>query len=473
MKKVILLLLVFAAPAFGQVIADELRIQQGANPPVGYQMRTYGAPPAGNAPYILGFDGSIARPAQFLLGNGLSWTGGTGLTVGNLPISSTSGLQAALDGKQPASPFLDELATIGTMNPDEAIRTNSTGDFVAESRASYRSWLGITTSDVGGLATVASTGAYSDLSGRPSALSAFTNDTGFITASALSPYVTSASLSGTLASYATTSSVSTGLAGKFDVPTGTTAQYLQGNGTLATFPTNLSAFTNGPGYVTQAGARSAISLTTIGTGGAATYNSGTGVLNIPNYAPGTGTVTSVGVTSSNLTVTGSPVTTSGSIAISLPATGTAGTYSSVTTDAQGRVTAGTNWVFAGGNGQQLSRTIQTTAAAANGWQISSTRPAFVSYSGTIQSTSALAGGAAGALLLEVAATNSATAGDWKEIARTADGQTNGLIIGLGLNMVGGGCISGLVPPGYFVRVRAVNTTGTSTFTYNSGQEVQM
>lgn len=37
-------------------------------------------------------------------------------------------------------------------------------------------------------------------------------------------------------------------------------------------------------YIDQAGARSAISLTTTGTSGAATYNSSTGVLNIPQYA---------------------------------------------------------------------------------------------------------------------------------------------------------------------------------------------
>lgn len=32
---------------------------------------------------------------------------------------------------------------------------------------------------------------------------------------------------------------------------GTTSQYVRGNGTLATFPTNLSSFTNGPGYITN------------------------------------------------------------------------------------------------------------------------------------------------------------------------------------------------------------------------------
>lgn len=73
------------------------------------------------------------------------------------------------------------------------------------------------------------------------------------------------------------------LAGKFDTPTGNSAQYITGAGALAAFPTAVSFFSNDSGYVNQAGARSAVSLTTTGTG-AATYSSSTGVLNIPTPA---------------------------------------------------------------------------------------------------------------------------------------------------------------------------------------------
>lgn len=76
------------------------------------------------------------------------------------------------------------------------------------------------------------------------------------------------------------------LSGKFNTPTGTTAQYLRGDGSLATFPTAVSAFSNDSAYVNQAGARAAISLTTTGSG-AATYNSSTGVLNVPNNTAAT------------------------------------------------------------------------------------------------------------------------------------------------------------------------------------------
>jgi hypothetical protein len=97
---------------------------------------------------------------------------------------------------------------------------------------------------------------------------------------------------------------------------------------------------------TDALARAAISLTTTGTSGAATYNSTTGVLNVPNYAPdlsgyvptsrtitinGTsfdlsanrsysvGTVTSVGLSSSTsgVTIGSTPITTSGTITLAI------------------------------------------------------------------------------------------------------------------------------------------------------------
>lgn len=49
---------------------------------------------------------------------------------------------------------------------------------------------------------------------------------------------------------------------------------------------NNSYITNGQGYTTVAGAKAALSLTTTGSSGAATYDNSTGVFNIPNYAGG-------------------------------------------------------------------------------------------------------------------------------------------------------------------------------------------
>jgi hypothetical protein len=107
------------------------------------------------------------------------------------------------------------------------------------------------------------------------------------------------------------------LANGYKVPSGTNAQILAANGTVITAGTNITISggtisASGGGvtsvfgrtgvviavsgdyntsqvtentnlYFTNARSRSAISLTTTGTSGAATYNSTTGVLNVPNY----------------------------------------------------------------------------------------------------------------------------------------------------------------------------------------------
>jgi hypothetical protein len=49
-------------------------------------------------------------------------------------------------------------------------------------------------------------------------------------------------------------------------------------------PTNNNQLSNGAGFVTQAGARTAISITTIGNSGASTYDNTTGIANIPQYS---------------------------------------------------------------------------------------------------------------------------------------------------------------------------------------------
>lgn len=86
-----------------------------------------------------------------------------------------------------------------------------------------------------------------------------------------------------------TSSIQTQLNGKepsISAP-GTTGQYWRGNKTFATLDTSVIP-ENGSLFFTDARARAALSLTTTGTSGAATYSSSTGVLNIPIYATGIG-----------------------------------------------------------------------------------------------------------------------------------------------------------------------------------------
>lgn len=116
-------------------------------------------------------------------------------------------------------------------------------------------------------------------------------------------------------------------------------------------------------------------------------------------------------------------------------------------------------------------TIQTTAAAANGDRLSVFRDAEVSYSVSIDTSVSLSGNSSGYVVLEIAATNSTTATDWKEISRVSSGQSGTLVIGLTLNQTGGGNISGVVPAGYYRRLRKVNVAGTPTVTLTGCQEV--
>lgn len=119
------------------------------------------------------------------------------------------------------------------------------------------------------------------------------------------------------------------------------------------------------------------------------------------------------------------------------------------------------------------RTLVTTAAAANGFQVSATRDADIRYSITITSSVSLSGNSAGYAVIEICPTNSTTASDWIEVARTPSGQSGTLVVGLVLNQVGGGQISTPLPPGYYARIRTVATAGTPTFAINSQVEKLM
>lgn len=180
---------------------------------------------------------------------------------------------------------------------------------------------------------------------------------------------------------------------------------------------------------------------------------------------GTGTVTSV---TCGTGLSGGAITTTGTC--SLPNTGTAGTYSGVTTDAQGRVTAGTTRSFNSAPGRSL-----VTGTGATGFQVSSTRDAIANYSVTI--TTAVQIGVVtnveGYVALEIAPTNSATAGDWVEIGRVTQANNIALALALSSTQKGGGQIGGVIPAGYYAKLRTVNTSGTPTYALNSGQEVQL
>lgn len=118
-----------------------------------------------------------------------------------------------------------------------------------------------------------------------------------------------------------------------------------------------------------------------------------------------------------------------------------------------------------------SHTIQTVAAAANGFQLSTTRDATVNYSVTITTTATISAASAGTVVLEICSTNSSTAANWAEVGRITGSQTISLAALLqSINTVASSvwCI---VPAGYYCRLRSISTSGSPTFSLSSGQEV--
>lgn len=112
----------------------------------------------------------------------------------------------------------------------------------------------------------------------------------------------------------------------------------------------------------------------------------------------------------------------------------------------------------------------TTSTGATGFQVSSTRDADVNYSVSTSTTATIGGASTATVILEVASTNSSTAGDWMEVGRVSNGQTITLAIALQSVQTMTGVLSGTIPAGYYAKLRSI-TTGTASASYASGQEV--
>ncbi len=256
-----------------------------------------------NGNYILlhpGSDGTVLTASSTSV-NGLIWgTAGGGGTWGSITgtLSAQTDLQATLDAKlstttaastyylqsNPAnyidasalSPYLTLATAASTYQPIGSYLTAETDPIWLSQKSAY-------------LTTTTAASTYY-LQSNPSS---------YITASALSPYLTSATAASTYylqtnpASYITASALTpyltTTTAASTYQPIITVLPVINGgtgstslNTTLVAEGTNL--------YYLDSRARGAISLTTTGTSGAATYNNSTGAFNIPNYATGGGGV---------------------------------------------------------------------------------------------------------------------------------------------------------------------------------------
>lgn len=162
-------------------------------------------------------------------------------------------------------------------------------------------------------------------------------------------------------------------------------------------------------------------------------------------------------------LSGGTITTTGTI--SMPNIGTAGTYSGVTTDAQGRVTAGTTLSINDAPGRSL-----VSSTSATGFQISATRNAKVCYEGSFSTTSTIGGPSSASVFLETADTNSTTPSDWTTKARQT--YSNTITLAVVLNQVQGNnwALCRDIPAGKFVRIRSGSISGTASASINTEQQ---
>lgn len=256
-------------------------------------------------------------------------------------------------------------------------------------------------------------------------------------------------------------------------PNGSANQYIAGDGTKINFPSipaaqvnsdwnassgvaqvlnkplipsDNSQLGNGAGYVNTTGARNAISVTTTGTG-SASYNSSTGVINIPTpLVPASTTNLPEGT---NLYFTIPRARTSIS-------NGTGIGYDSST----GVITNTSPYIA-----PTFNNTATKTLNGA-GVQISTTKNTKVSYTvtHTIALTLLVSTGSSMAYL-EISPNNST----WTTVSQ--GGVSRSLAVAVSLNDLLVTNLQCDVPAGWYVRIRSV-VSGGGTATYTCGQEVQ-
>jgi len=182
---------------------------------------------------------------------------------------------------------------IGTSSPQAKLHTN--GTLIFQALATNTVNTNILSTDINGnvttrtLANLLSGSAISSLNGLTNSIQTFaigTAGSDFDISSSGSVHTFNLpTASGTVRGLLSAANWTTFNNKENAITAGTTLQYWRGDKTWQTL--NTTAVPEGTSlYFTDARARSALSLTTTGTSGVATYNNTTGVFNIPNYTDG-------------------------------------------------------------------------------------------------------------------------------------------------------------------------------------------
>lgn len=106
------------------------------------------------------------------------------------------------------------------------------------------------------------------------------------------------------------------------------------------------------------------------------------------------------------------------------------------------------------------------------YRVSTTRPAWVTYSVQLTVTATIAGGQNGDVVLEIASDAAFTTAV-QTLSISGLGQVYSLAVAIQGVQPQTGVVSGFIPAGYYARLRTVNNTGTPTYLVRVGQETVM
>lgn len=484
-NRILALLAISTVASYGA--ANDLLIAQRNSTDTG-QLTRLVAHPGGGQNGLVVYNGTTLLPQIILVGDGLNWSSGT------LSTTITSAMQAEFDAKQDtittatSSDYYRGDKTWQSLNKSAVGLSNvdNTADSAKPVSTATQSALDAKAS-ISSISAAGFSGSYVDLSNKPTlGTAASANSSSFATAA-----------QGAKADSAVQ-------------PTGSSGQYIAGNGSFVTFPTipaspvnadwssgsGLSQILNKPTLGTAA-AQNSTAFATATQGAKAdtalqsTYAGSSNIVTVGTIATGVwqGTAIADSYIASAATWNGklSP-TGNGSGLIGLTKSQVGLSNVDNTSDASKPISTATQTAL---NGKEPTIASGTTSQYWRGdktWQTlptspsyststvsrslntafvpSATRPAFVNYTVDIVATITLTGGQTGTVFLETSPDNST----WTTILSGTSGNTGALTIGLSLTSTGTVTLSGFVPANYYARIRTANTTGTPSFSYRSGLE---
>lgn len=113
----------------------------------------------------------------------------------------------------------------------------------------------------------------------------------------------------------------------------------------------------------------------------------------------------------------------------------------------------------------------TSSCNANGWQVSASKSAMVSYTVQVSTTATIGGNSSGSIILKTSPTNSSVAGEWIEAGRMSNAQAISLAVVLQSVQTVSAPVFAMIPPGYYVCLQSSTVAGLPTYSYLSGQEI--